>query len=166
MRITIFQWVACAVVLVPLCGCGGGSGSGGPQNSPVPNVTNVAADSRVSGRNGVNAPVAVGQRAATPAPTKTPSVPAPVSPPPVVFDLRGRVLVSGTAQVGAVVRVTGVSGAVTAADSTVSGAGGFYSFFLGGGTYIVTASVGTHTVTRRITIPAGGQTVDNFDLNL
>jgi|GEM_PF-4549343 len=145
-----------------LSGCGGGGGSGNLQNSPAPNV---AASSRVSGRDGVSVPV-VGERAATPAPTKTPSGPAPVAPPSVVFDLRGRVLLNGVAQTGVQVRVTGITGAVTAADSTVSGAGGFYSFFLGGGTYIVTASSGKHTVTQRVTILPGGQTVDNFDLNL
>lgn len=102
----------------------------------------------------------------TPRPTATPTGPAPVIPPSGVFDLRGKVLVGGVPRAGLQVRVTGTTGAVTATDATVSGAGGFYSFFLGGGTYVVTATNGARSVTRRVTIPAGGQTVDNFNLTL
>jgi len=101
-------------------------------------------------------------------PTPTPGgpIPTPVPPPNTVFDLRGRVLLNGVPTAGVTVRVTGAAGAVTASEQTTSGAGGVYSFFVGAGTYTVTAQSGARTATRTVTIPAGGQTVDNFDLSL
>lgn len=105
---------------------------------------------------------------ATPVPTPTPGgpTPTPIPPPGTVFDLRGRTLVAGVPTAGVTVRITGSAGAVTPSDQTTSGAGGVYSFFLGAGTYTVTAQSGARTATRTVVIPAGGQTVDNFDLSL
>lgn len=105
----------------------------------------------------------------TPEPTPTPNLtplPSPTTPPVVVFDLRGRVRVNGVLTAGVQVRAVGAAGAVTASEETVTGAGGVYSFFLGAGTYTVTATSGNRSATRTVTIPAGGQTVDNFDFNL
>lgn len=132
-----------------LAGCGGGGGGGGPE--PVPTATP--------------------RPTATPVPTPTPvgtprPTPTPGTPPGVVFDLRGRVYVSGVAASGVTVTVTGQAGATTPSDSTVTGVDGSYSFFLGAGSYTVTAVRGTLSATRTVTIPAGGQTVDNFNLTL
>lgn len=168
-----------ALVIMALSGCGGGHAG------PVANSLQTQAAQRVAVRNTPGStvttrptpklrPTPTPVRTPTPRPTATPkpratptpSGPPALSPPAVVFDLRGRVLIGGVAQDGVAVQVKGISGAVTASDRAVAGAGGFYSFFLGGGTYVVTASAGKRASTRRVTIPPGGQTVDNFDLNL
>ncbi len=133
------MWWVATLLWIVLSGCGGGGGSGPPpQATPTPVPT------------------------ATPLPTATPDpIPGPA------FDLRGRTFVNNVATAGVTVTVTGSAGAVTPSEQTTSGAGGVYSFFLGAGTYSVRATFGTRTpVTRTVTIPPGGQAVDNFDLRL
>lgn len=98
--------------------------------------------------------------------TPTPSPGATNGPPLAVFDLRGRVLRGNVAVVGATVAVVGASRATTGSERTISGAGGVYSFFLGAGRYTVTATSGTLSVSRVVTIASDGSAVDNFDLNL
>jgi len=135
-------------VVITVAGCGGG---GGGSASPVPT--------------------------ATPRPTATPTLPAtpppidpdlpPVTPPTTPFDVRGRVLLNGVGQSG--VRVTATArdiNAATPSDVATSGAGGYYSFFLGAGNYTIRATSGTRSISRDVTVPPGGQTVDNFNLNL
>ena len=144
LRKLIWSGVAALLVTPIVTGCGGGSTTTVVSAPPTPVPT------------------------ATPVPTPTPGgpTPTPIPPPGTVFDLRGRVLVNGVPTAGVTVRVTGSAGAVTPSEQTTSGAGGVYSFFLGAGTYTVTAQSGARTATRTVTIPAGGQTVDNFDLSL
>lgn len=144
LRALVSTGIACGLMAILAAGCGGGSSTTVVSAPPTPVPT------------------------ATPVPTPTPGgpTPTPVPPPGTVFDLRGRVLVNGVPTAGVVVRATGAAGAVTPSEQTTSGAGGVYSFFLGAGTYTVTAQSGARTATRTVTIPPGGQTVDNFDLSL
>lgn len=132
------------VAALAAAGCGGGGGGGGPSPTPRPTAT------------------------AGPAPTSTP-VPGPTATPGplpgVPFTLRGRVLLNGSPAAGGLVTVTGISG-TTASDQTQTSSAGSYSFYLVAGTYTVQAVVGTRSASRDVSIPPGGQTVDNFDLAL
>jgi len=138
-----------AAFLTTGCG-GGGGGAPAPQPTPTPMPSPVPVPSP------------------TPFPTLDPSQPTPTpgTPPSIVFDLRGRVLQNGAPVAGASVSAVGAPGAVTSGESTTTGADGTYLFFLGAGTYTLTASNGTLSSARTVTIPPGGQTVDNFDLTL
>ncbi|HEX8834315.1 MAG TPA: hypothetical protein VF719_08940 [Abditibacteriaceae bacterium] len=134
-------WAGSATGFIALVvGCGGGGGGGSASPTPTPT--------------------------ATATPTQASATPTPVPPPNTPFDLRGRVFISGVATAGVVVAVTGDSTSATASEQTVSVAGGYYSFLLGGGTYTVRATSGTRSAQRVITVPPFGQTVDNVNLNL
>lgn len=145
MKYFLFGALWAGLMTAVLAGCSGGDGGPGAQPTPVPTT----------------APTAVPMPTITPGPSPTPG-----TPPGVVFDLRGRTFIDNVPAAGVVVQVTGQIGAATAFEQTISGPGGGYSFFLGAGTYTVTATSGSRSVSRLVTIPAGGQTVDNFDLKL
>lgn len=128
-----------------VAGCGGGSsgGGGGAVSTPTP----------------VMQPTAL--------PTGTPGpTPTPVSPPPIVFDLRGKVTHNGQPVVNARVTAMGDPGAATAQDETLTTSGGGFSFFLGAGTYTLQATSGALQGSVRVTIPPGGQVVDNVQIAL
>jgi hypothetical protein len=80
--------------------------------------------------------------------------------------VRGRVFVNRIGMANIQVTATGDSGAVTATERTLTGANGYYSFFLGQGRYTVTAITASGSASRVVVVPPGGQTVDNVDFNL
>jgi len=136
---------ACLVALIA-AGCGGASGGSAGGGAPTATATPI--------------PTSPPMATATPGPSPTM---APL--PSVPFTVRGRISVGGVASPGVVVTASDLtSGAVL--DRTTSGAGGGYSFFLAEGSYSIRATAGTRTGARTVTVPPGGQTVDNFNLNL
>jgi hypothetical protein len=65
-----------------------------------------------------------------------------------------------------VITATGDATSATGFERTISGTDGGYSFFLGAGNYTLSATRNGVTTTRVVTVPPGGQTVDNVNLNL
>lgn len=90
-----------------------------------------------------------------------------VNPPTAPFTVRGRITVQGATDSGGVTVSALEQPGNIIRDTMATGADGRYTLFIPEGNYLIRAEKpGFATVTRSVTVPPGGQIVDNVDILL